>query len=400
MIPGIEDELRAALAEASEAIQPRSDLAERVRQASTRRRRALAGAIAAGLAVVTASSLVAVYGVGQNSRPPTGHHGKQRSGVRIAVNYGTPAVMAVSGRMIYVGGGDYPIAFLAAYDRTTGRLVRRIGVPALPSVVKVGPGGRVWLGFYPDWNGGGTGVWLLSPDLRLRSGVDLGTRRYRGAPPFDVLPTGADTAVLTADQGLATLRLPPPGQPGAAIMRWGPQIPGSRQIHGVPVQLAASAGRIAVRVGSDDAHGLITFTAPGSPVFRPSPADGVGGLAVGAHGLWTAIFTRNGDFTKGLLRLDDQLKPTTPRSIGRDRLFTNEGVQDIVTLGNAVWVILAGSPSLACFADRGAQAGPVVALHARGVAGGSIAAIAAIGNTLYVLDPSGVSSYRVPAACR
>ena len=90
----------------------------------------------------------------------------------------------------------------------------KIGIPAPPSALRIGPDGSVWLAFYPDQNGGGTGVWRLSPNLTVRSGINLGTRRYFRAAPFDVLVTSADTAVLGTDHGLAVLHLPAPGQPG------------------------------------------------------------------------------------------------------------------------------------------------------------------------------------------
>lgn len=403
----IETELRAVLEEASESIQPRADLADRVRRANRRRRHALTGVIAAGLAVVVAGGLIAFYGHGAAMRrPSTHHHVRKPPAWQAITTYGTPVAMAVSGRRLYVAVDDPGDSSLVAYDLRTGRLIRRISIPAAPSALRVGPDGLVWLAFYPDNTGGGTGVWLLSPNLKLRSGVNLGTRRYIDVTPFDVLPTSADTAILTAGQGLATLRLPPPGQPGRTILRWGPRIPGARQIHGVPVQLAAYAGRVAVRVDSDDAHGLITFPEPGSPEFRPSPADGVGTMAVGPSGLWTTLFTRNGDFGRGLIRLDGRLRPTTPRAISRNPLFA--GAQQAAVLGSTVWVVVSRSPStspsLVCFADRGGQIGPVARIRTRAAPGvnadGGILAI--VRGTVYVLGSGegGVSSYRVPAACR
>ncbi len=49
--------------------------------------------------------------------------------------------------MVYVAMGDYPDAALAAYDQATGHLVRRISVPALPSALRIGSDGLIWLAF-------------------------------------------------------------------------------------------------------------------------------------------------------------------------------------------------------------------------------------------------------------
>jgi hypothetical protein len=237
------------------------------------------------LAAVIAASLLAVYLAGLGPRPPApNHHGQRRGGAQIVVGYASPDDMAADGKWIYVAaGGGYPGEVLRVYDRATGRLVRSIRIPALPITLQVGPGGLVWLAFYPDSYGGATGVWLLSPDLKLRSGVNLGTRRYHGAAPHDVMLTGADTAVLATDYGLATLRLPPPGQPGRAALRWLPRVPGSRRIQALPVQLAAFADRVAVRLGSDTGQALISLEGSRSAEFIPASADTLGPLAVSAE---------------------------------------------------------------------------------------------------------------------
>jgi hypothetical protein len=402
MSSDIEAELRDALENASESIMPRGDLADRVRHASRRRRHVMTAALAVGLAAVLAVSLMAVYGAGQSRRsPPSIQHGLHHEGMHIVAGYYSPDDMAVHGRWIYVAaGGGYPGEILRAYDRTTGRLVRSIDIPALPSTLEVGPGGLVWLAFYPDSNGGGTGVWLLSPNLKLRSGINLGTRRYGGTAPHDLLPTGADTAVLATDTGLATLRLPPPGHSGSAALHWLPQVPGSRRIHGLPVEVAAFAGRVAVTLQNDAGPDLISLAGSPSGEFIPGPADSVGPLSGSADGLWTTLFGDNGQTSLGLIRLDRRLRLSTPSSIRDNPVFKR--AQEVVTLGSAVWVILAGPQSLACFTDRHGRIGPVTRLHlrpepARNVGVGSIASA---GNTLYVLGTLGVASYPIPSGCR
>jgi len=401
--PGIEAELRDSLACASESIMPRADLADRVRRASRRRRRMLTGVITAGLATVVAGSLIAIYGTGHGQRhPAANHHGQRRGGANIVVGYDGPDHIAADGRWIYVTAGDgNPGSVMFAYDRATGRLVRSIGIPAAASSLQVGPGGLVWLSFYPDSNGGGTGVWLLSPDLKARSGVNLGTRRYHGAAPFDVLLTGANTAVLATDYGLATLRLPSPGQPGAAALRWLPRIPGSRRIQGLPVQVAAFAGRLAVMLESDGGQELISFAGSRSAEFIPKSADALGSVAASASGLWTTLSADNGQTSLGLIRLDSRLRPSTPRTIRSDPVL--RGAQQVVTLGSTVWVILSGpAPSLACFTDRGGHIGPVTKPDYRPepATNNGVGSLAVVGHTLYVLGPVAVASYPIPAACR
>jgi hypothetical protein len=403
MSPGIETELRDALAHASESIMPRADLADRVRRAGRRRRHVLTRVIAAGLATVVAGSLIAIYGIGHGQhRPAANHHDRRRGGVTIVIGYDGPDHVAANGRWIYVTAGDgNPGSVMFAYDRATGRLVRSIAIPALASSLQVGPGGLVWLSFYPDSNGGGTGVWLLSPDLKARSGVNLGTKRYHGAAPFDVLLTGTNTAVLATDYGLATLRLPSPGQPGAPALHWLPRVPGSRRIQGLPVQVAAFAGRLAVRVDSDGGRQLISFAGSRSAEFIPKPADALSPVAASASGLWTTLSTDNGQTSLGLIRLDNRLRLSTPRTIRSDPVL--RGAQQVVTLGSTVWVTLSGpAPSLACFIDRGGHIGPVTKSDYRPepATNNGAGGLAAVGHTLYVLGPIAVASYPIPGACR
>ena len=246
------------------------------------------------------------------------------------MGYASPDNLAADSKWIYVSaGGGYPGEILRAYDRATGRLVRTIAIPALPRTLHVGPRGLVWVAFFPNGNGGGTGVWLLSPDLKLRSVVNLGARRYRGAAPFDVLPTGANTAMLATLNGLATLRLPPPGQPGSTSLRWLPRVPGSRRIRGIPMQLAAFDGRVAVQLGSDSGRALISFVGSRSREFTPPSADALGPIAASGSGLWAMLSKDNGVTSLGLIRLDSRLRLSNaelnprqsgvrPRTAGRD----------------------------------------------------------------------------------
>ncbi len=420
MSSDFETELRDALAYASESVMPRADLADEVRRASRRRRHVLTAAIAVGLAVVVAVSLIAVYGVGLTRRSPAPiHDGSRHGGMHFVVGYYEPDDMTAHGKWIYVtAGGGNPGEVLFAYDRATGRLVRRIAIPAPPSVLKVGPGGLVWLAFFPDSSGGGTGVWLLSPDLKLRSGINLGVRRYAEVTPRDVLPTGEDTAMLATGGGVATLHLPRPGQAGSPALRWLPPVRGIHRLLGATGGLAAFAGQVAVKLGNDVGQGLISLVGSRSAEFIPpgmnftgSPpgryirgADRFGAIAGTSEGLWTTLFSDKGG-SLGLIRLDRRLRLSTPRSIRDNPVLRH--AQQVMTLGSTLWVIPSVPwtnvpSSLACFTDRGGRIGRVATLHLRPepARNSGLTSFATVGNTLYVLGQVGVASYPVPAACR
>jgi hypothetical protein len=125
--------------------------------------------------------------------------------------YGVDA-LAVGGSMLYVATDDYPADALSAFSRATGQLVRRVGVPAAPGVLRVGPGGLVWLTFYPGQNGGVGGLWLLSPDLGQRSALSL--RAVRSVGQSDVFPVGPSAALVAAN-GLMDVHMPVPGHFGS-----------------------------------------------------------------------------------------------------------------------------------------------------------------------------------------
>ncbi len=380
-------QLRAAFEHASDSVLPPPDLDVLVRHAARRRRRVLAAAVLATAAGVAAGAyLVATTAPapqGSGPRPVTSHH---HAG-QFTTSGGGDAIAADS-RMIYVATGDHPGAALNAYSRATGRLVRSIGIPALPSAMRIGPDGRVWLAFYPDQNGGGTGVWLLSPDLARRSGINLGTRRYFGAAPFDVLVTSADTAVLGTDHGLATLRLPAPGASGQPVIRWRRVRPAVRQ--GAPVRLFPLAGGVAVLWATDDGRHAIAFAGRARPVYKARP----GSIAAQANGLWLTTSTPSGIPTGTLIRLNRELQVVTPRAITVDRALAKP--EQVWADGTTVWVLTAGSRSLACFSYRGGHAGAV------GVVKTSlpVTELAATGRAVYVVSSIGVASYAVPAACR
>ncbi|MGD0378239.1 MAG: hypothetical protein ABSB01_27170 [Streptosporangiaceae bacterium] len=280
------------------------------------------GAVLSGAAVIAVALGLLVIGV----PGPSGGHG--RFGVTASrrivtfspgglTTLGGLDAFAVGGAVIYVATGDHPGAELAAYDRTTGHLVGRISVPAVASAVRIGPGGRVWLAFYPDQSGGGTGIWLLSPDLSRRSVLNLGVARYHGAAPFDVLPTGPDSALLATDQGLATVRLPPPGSGGQAALRWAaPSAIPSMPRFGLPTRLDMVAGKTLVQqVHAGPANSTLSFAGHARPVSHLL----IGSVVSQGDGLWGIT----GGPTGMLIRLNSRLRPITPRSVIRNPLLAD-----------------------------------------------------------------------------
>ncbi len=387
MTADIEAELRAAFEEASDSVVPRPDLEIRVRRAARQRRRALAVAavlVAGGVAV--GGYLVAAKAVASHGRPPpvTIHH---RAGRQFVTSAGGDAIAADS-RMIYVATGDHPGAALNAYSQATGRLVRRVGIPAMPSALRIGPDGSVWVAFYPDQNGGGTGVWRLSPDLAMRSGINLGTRQYFGAAPFDVLVMSADTAVLGTDHGIGVLRLPVPGQSGRATVRWRRFTPAVRQ--GFPTELFPLAGRVAVGWVTDDGRHAISIPGRARPVYRAR----VSSIAAESNGLWLTTVQLNDTSAGHLIRLDAELRLVTPPAITENRVLAH--AERVWAEGTTVWVLTAGSRSVSCFGYHGGHVGAVGVVRTRL----PVSDLAASPGTVYVLNSIGVVGYAIPAACR
>jgi hypothetical protein len=388
MSADIEAELRAAFELASDPVVPRPGLDNLVRRAARRRRRALAAAAAlvgAGASVGGYLLVAATASPSHGGPPPVT---KYHHAVRQFTTSGGGDAIAVDSRMIYVATGDHPGAALNAYSRATGRLVRSVGIPAVPSALRIGPDGSVWVAFYPDQNGGGTGVWRLSPDLAMRSGINLGARQYFGAAPFDVLVTSADTAVLGTDHGLAVLRLPTPGQSGRAILRWRRVSPAVRQ--GFPTELFPLAGRVAVLWVTDAGRHAISFAGRARPDYSARASS----VAVEANGLWLTTSNLNGTPAGTLIRLDAGLRVVTPAAITQNPVLAHP--TQVWATGTTVWILTAGSRSLACFSYRGGRASAVGVVHTSL----PVAELAATGGTVYVVNSIGVASYAIPAACR
>jgi hypothetical protein len=395
----IDIELRAAFQAASEFVQPGSGLADNVRRAARRQRRKLAAAIAA----TTAFLLVAVLGVLAGLRqaaPELNQHHSAKSGSiylkALPADYQVQQ-LAVSGSYLYVltHGPDT----LSAYDRATGKLVQVVTVPALPTALAVGPGGRVWLASTPSGGNAG-GVWLLSPDLRLRS-ADGGVQTYI------VLPLSPATAFVPSQYGLVTVRMPAPGLPGRASERL---VPGTSLGPSMNTSPDAWAGVLEGRVvvQATNGHGFSSHVVvAGRPSLRfgGSLRQQIGGVTSTGSALWAATYALgNGSASSSgpLVRLDGQLRATTPESVRTSPVLAK--AENVWSYGDTVWVATAARKhSLVCFVSAGSRMGPVVTLQVSG----QVVALAASKATVYVSTdrsqtngPWAVSSYPVPAGCR
>jgi hypothetical protein len=397
MSTDIESDLRAAFEQASEALTPRPDLTGLVRRAARRRRRRLAVAALLAATVVAGGGYAAVTWGPAGHRPGPGapnHHGGRwaRQLVTISLPPGAGAEeLAAAGRFLYVAasnGGDRPYT-LAAYDRVTGRLVRRVGVPAEPSALRAGPGGSVWLAFYANQNGGPSGIWLLNADLSRRSD-------WNRSAVADFLPTGPRTALLPTQYGLTELRMPPPGTPGRAVVsadRAG-KVDGRFAIS----RLAAAGGTVAALVTNGYGLGAHLVIAGEPTVSYGGGASAlIGSVAAEDGGFWASITAQRAPYTGPLIRLSPGLRVRTPSAVGGDRVLRR--VANVWSAGHTVWVSSSapGHP-LVCFAYRG-TAGPLRTVPVPG----QPVLLAAAGRAVYVSlgigDPR-LRGYAVPAACR
>jgi hypothetical protein len=394
----IDNELRAAFYEASEFVQPRPGLANLVRRAAGRQRRTLMVTVAAAAGSVV---LLIAAGVGYAAfgphRPAAATHQQRGDMPRTLVNGGNQVTqLAASGRYVYLltENGDT----LAAYDRSSGKLIRQVTAPSEPSALAVGPGDLVWLAFYANQNGGPTGTWLLSPDLRRRS--------YSNLAESVIVPVSRTTAFTVTQYGLVTVRMPLPGHPGRASQHLdrGTSVGPSRNT-AAGVWAGWLDGRIVTQV--TNGYGLEShLVIAGEPdrVFGGSQQHEVGAVTSTGSSLWVQLFAvkdNNAAASGPLIRLDGQLRVTTPAFVRSSSVLTrSEGVW---SEGGIIWVASAArGHSLVCFA-AGRPTGPVTTVMARG----SVTAVASVGDIVYVglqTDGTGqtatVVRYRVPATCR
>lgn len=383
--------VREALEAMSESVLPPPDLAHRVRSAARRRRRLESSAMTVGIALVALAAALTVgsarHGPGRTISP---NHGPRV--LDLPVSGGTTG-LAVRGRFLYVGGGDYPSSLLSVYDRTTGQLIRRVNVPALISTLTVGPDGMVWLTFSPDASGGGTGLWVLNADLSKRSSagdpiayeIDLSA----------LLPTSPTTALVTGPGGLDELRLPAPGQPGVASLRRVSSLRMDHQFGGM-AGAAPLGGGTAVLQQRDTGGSRIVLAGTGTE-YQPRGVDIVAMLGQ-AGGLWVATGPQSsaGPPDGGLIRLGPRLQVQTPYVIATYPAFRS--ITGLLVHGDTVWVSTAArTPQLFCFRfTPGKGAGPITFVPTSPPRN----AVAATADTVYVVDATSITSLPVPLACR
>jgi hypothetical protein len=355
---------------------------------SRMRRRILVGRIRAALAgvlIIAGVSAGLVVGAHAVTTAPHPKHAIAIGPGWSAHGLGSVDAVAVGRSDLYVATGDFPHATLSAFGLATGRLVHRVDVPGVPVVLKVGPGGLVWLAFGVDQAGGESGLWLLSADLRERS--DIGSRMAARLDLSDVLPLGP-VDVLVADRGLTDVHMPFPGHRAHPTTHSVAALPTTGALF-----LAPLAGRFAaVQINNDDRYQVVIGGLRG-PSFRPGPGVAINSVASEDGGLWitTAPFVSPGS---KVIRLNDRLKPATPRSVSHSNAL--EFAEQVWAAGDSVVVStdVAARP-LVCFRYSGG-AGPITAIPAR------LPPIdaAMAGDTVYAADAFGVIAYRLPDACR
>jgi hypothetical protein len=400
MNASLEEELGAVLDAASEFVQPRPGHAERARLTARRHRQRLVAAIAATTTVLLAAAGGGYLLAGRHQSAPelTRQQHQPKSGPMYL--QGLPAdyqvqQLAVSGRYLYVltNGPDV----LSAYDRATGQLVRAVTVPGDPDVLAVGPGGLVWFMSSASSNTGG--LWLMSPDLRLRSA-------YGAVQSSIILPVSRTTALIPTQYGLLTVRMPAPGQPGRGTAHRDPGTSVGPGLNTAPNTWAGYLnGRVAVLATNGygyDSHVVIA----GQPSIRfgGSLRQQAGYVISTGSSLWVSTFVihnSSADASGPLVRLNGQLRPTTPEFVRASPVLAR--TKEIWADGDTVWAATAApGHTLVCFA-AGSAMGPVVTLPVSG----QVVALAATRDTVYVSTQRSqtngaraVARYPVPASCR
>jgi hypothetical protein len=398
MNAGIDEELRPALAAASDFVQPPGTLADRVRVAvRARRRRRAFVATAAACAVVLAATGLTYVAAGRRHPPTSSQHGN-KARIRLPFSYQVSR-LAVGGLYLYVlpGLSDE----LVAYDRATGKLVRKVTLPSSPDELTVGPGGLVWVSFTGNSDGSPYGIWVLSPDLRLHSAITDVT-------PSAIVPVSRTVAWVTDQYGLYRLSMPAPGTTGPATDVLEPGTSIGPPLNTAPGPGVLVSGHVVVEVTNGYGyHGHLVIAGQPSVTYGGGQSVVQGVTRVGGS-LWAISGGDALNYGGALVRLDSDLRPTTPASVGRSRVLSQ--VAAVWSHGDTVWVALGpqgweGGRSLACF-RAGPGIGPVTTLPVTG----QVVALAAATDTVYVSAAppgeggggygDGMTSYRVPAACR
>jgi hypothetical protein len=393
----LEDQLRTAFEQASDFVQPRQGLEQRVRLVA-RRRRILTAAIASATAVM----VIAAGSFALANAPTAGHH--QSTGAAAPVRVHLPAHtdlldVAVSSRYVYVLTSG-PTTSVAAYERATSQLVRRVNIPASNANLYLGPGDMVWVSFVPPFNALAmvvklrpAQVWLLNADLRLRSTGSI-------ADPRILVPTGETTAWTMSQRGLMAIDMPLPGTHGRGTQT----LESGTGIGPSPTTepdgwAGVLNGRVAVLVLDRSVGGRTGVVIAGHPSvsFGGKRSDVVSLTSTGSS-LWVVTepipdvaFPPYGQ----LVRLNSQLKPTTPAFIRISPVFAS--TYSAWYAGSVLWIFPMGKHRLYCIPARN-PAGQPVAVTLPGHL------VAVSHHTAFITIQRGssltIAALPVPAACR
>jgi hypothetical protein len=214
-----------------------------------------------------------------------------------------------------------------------------------------------------------------------------------------ILPVGRTTALVPVARGLLALRMPAPGAAGhpAVHLEPGTSLGAGAVTEALGVAISL-AGRVVVELANSSNLNDYYFVIAGDPRQRFGNAMVPHPAAVAAGSLWSIT---GASLSGSLVRLNDELRPTTPGFVNSSRVLKN--VDGVLSHGDTIWVIRhVNSASLACFPAQSPD-GPVVTLPVKGY----VFLAAAEGRTVYVTTMTRggnpgrtVTSYPVPAACR
>jgi hypothetical protein len=320
--------------------------------------------------------------------------------------YGSPRILAtvdyqvtqlaVNGKYLYLLAGQN--SMLTAYDSATGKLVRRINLPAEPSGLTVGPGGLVWVAFYPHH--GAPALWLLSPDLRLHCATT-------GFKAVSIVPVTRTSARIPESYGLLQVAMPGPGQSGLAIAISEPYTSLGATVKTAPGSWSGDLGdRIAVFVTDPDgADGHLVLAGSPGLRFGGSLQTQISAMTSTGNALWVTTYALHHGETSlqgPLVRLDAELRPTTPGPVRASPVLTRS--EDVWSAGHTIWVATGvRGHALVCF-TAGSRIGRLTTLPVSG----EVRSLAATSTTVYVnaeqppgsYAPSRIVSHPVPASCR
>ncbi|HEY2507609.1 MAG TPA: hypothetical protein VGI58_13930 [Streptosporangiaceae bacterium] len=400
MTTRLERELAAAFRDATEALQPRPDLADAVRMSVRSRRQPLIVAAAAACAVILLAVGVSYAAAARHpSIASRQHHltpapiaSARRSSAPLRLSYPVRQ-LAVSGSYLYVLSSA--TGTLSAYDRRTSTLIRQVTPPGGATAFAVGPASEVWLSFAAA--PGLIGTWLLSPGLKLHSSAP-------GLAGETIVPVSRTAALVAAKHGLYRLIMPAPGSFGSASWRLQPGTELGQPPSTVPAGAQVVGGQVVVRTTDGNGNdGQLVIAGQPNVRYGGAPQAVVHDFAGTGGSLWVVAGTAGNATVGTLVRLDGRLRPAGPVP-SASKLLSQ--VSAVWSAGNTVWLALgpgawASGHSLACFAV-GKQTGPVVSLPVSG----QVTALAATASTVYVGAATSagssttIATYPVPARCR